>query len=191
MLNKIKNKQKILYSKINDPKLETQRSDQLWASSLEFDESWKKRISVMASYIDSPGVVADFGCGLMWLEQFLKPENNYIPIDYIRRDERTIVVDLNKEPIPKTNANIAFLSGVLEYIKEPVQFVNQLTNIGFSQIILSYCTIEKFNELTKRNQLNWKSHESIFDLLYLFTSRYYLTKIDDINNNTILVFRKK
>src|SRR5689334_450900 len=57
----------------------------LWSSLTEFDESWAERITYMAQFIDRPGVVADFGCGPMWLERMLQPCNSYLPVDYIRR----------------------------------------------------------------------------------------------------------
>jgi hypothetical protein len=170
---------------------ESQFNDKLWSSNTEFDETWKNRIALMASYIDIPGSVADFGCGMMWLESFLKEDNSYIPIDYIKRDDRTIVLDLNNNSISQINADIAFLSGVLEYVKDPQKFIFELTDIGFKKIIISYCTLEKFGSISARSDINWVSHESIFSLLTMFTVRYTLTAIDDVNGNTILAFTKK
>jgi len=163
----------------------------LWSTTSEFDEIWKKRITIMASNINIPGIVADFGCGLMWLEVLLNQENSYLPIDYIARDVRTLVIDLNVDPVPELNAEIAFLSGVLEYVKDVNNFVDQLTSRGFKKIILSYCTYEKFSDVNNRISLNWVSHESIFSILSLFTTKYNLIAIDDVNNNTILVFERK
>ena len=167
------------------------KKTELWTSETEFDTAWKKRIELMASYIDIPGKVADFGCGMMWLENFLKSENSYVPIDYIRRDERTIVIDLNVGPISAINAEIAFLSGILEYIEDIPKFISQLTDNNFKLIILSYCTLEKNSDVGVRKSLNWVSHVSLFELLSLFTNKYNLTAIDDFNINTILVFKKK
>ena len=163
----------------------------LWYSESEFDEVWKNRIAVMASYINISGTVADFGCGLMWLEPLLKPENRYLPIDYITRDSRTLVINLNVDLIPEINAEIAFLSGVLEYVEDVNNFIDQLINRNFKKIILSYCTLEKFNNLNSRISLNWVSHKSIFEILYLFSSKYSLVNIDDVNGNTIFIFDQK
>jgi len=163
----------------------------LWSNESEFDELWKMRITVMASYIDISGVVADFGCGLMWLEPLLNQSNSYLPIDYIARDSRTLVLDLNVDQIPDLNVDIAFLSGILEYIKDVNAFINQLTNRNFKKIILSYCTLEKFNNINSRISLNWVSHISIFEILLLFTKEYDLIAIDHFNENTIFVFKKK
>ncbi|MBD2176644.1 hypothetical protein H6F42_06910 [Pseudanabaena sp. FACHB-1998] len=170
------------------PKKKKKENIGLWSSNWEFDEEWKNRISTMAAYINTSGTVADFGCGLMWLEPLLKPENTYLPIDYIARDERTLVIDLNKDLLPELNADIAFLSGVLEYVIDIENFVYNLTNKNFKKIILSYCTLEKFSDVNGRESLNWVSHKSIFDILSMFTSKYSLSAINDVKGNTIFVF---
>ncbi len=168
-----------------------QQTKILWNSESEFDEAWKNRIAVMASYINVSGTVADFGSGLMWLEPLLKSKNSYLPIDYVSRDSRTLVVNLNVDLIPEMNAEIAFLSGVLEYIEDVNNFIDQLINRNFKKVILSYCTLEKFNNLNSRISLNWVSHKSVFEILYLFSSRYNLVNINDVNGNTIFVFDQK
>ena len=163
----------------------------LWSSSVEFDESWKRRITAMASHIKGPCSVADFGCGMMWLEQFLPPGCTYVPIDIARRDERTIVLDLNRDPLTAIQAEVAFLSGVLEYVENVELFAQKLTGAGFRQIILSYCTLDKFGDLNNRKNLNWLSHKSLFELLAIFLPAFDLTALDDVNGNTILSFNRK
>jgi hypothetical protein len=167
-------------------------ANKLWSQSSEFDEAWKKRISRMASYIDKSGTVVDFGCGMMWLEQFLGSGNVYFPIDYIRRDDRTLVVDFNNDPFPKISGHVAFLSGSLEYVKDMKGFIRNLMAADFRQIVISYCTIEKIPHMRGRLGLNWVSHESVFSLLELFCEQYNLTQFDNsMDTNTIMVFRKK
>ena len=147
----------------------------LWSDEKEFDENWKRRISAMAAFIDMPGPVADLGCGMRWLEQFLREENPYVPVDYVRRDERTLVIDFNADKLPELGAKVAFLSGSLEYVKEAVMFLGTLTGMGFEQIILSYCTTEKFHDMKVRRGLNWTSHLSIYQILTALTGQYDLT----------------
>lgn len=145
----------------------------------------------MASYIREPCSVADFGCGMMWLESLLPKGSTYYPFDYIRRDERTVVLNLNHDPLPPINAEVAFLSGVLEYIEDLAGFAQMLAAADFKKIILSYCTLEKFENLKNRESLNWVSHQSLFEFLAIFLGDYNLSAIDDVNNNTILVFDRK
>ena len=163
----------------------------LWSSPLDFDEVWKVRIARMASHIRRPSSVADFGCGMMWLETCLPPGSIYLPVDYVRRDERTIVVDLNRDPFPAVTGDVAFMSGVLEYVADVEGFAGNLEKAGFKKIILSYCTLEKRSDMNGRTSLNWVSHKSLFDLLPIFLGGYNLSAIDDVNDNTILVFDRK
>ncbi len=162
-----------------------------WSSPAEFDETWKRRIQVMASYIRGPGRVADFGCGPMWLKSFLPAGNTYLGIDSFRRDEHTLVLDLNRDSLSRIQADIAFLSGILEYIQEIPRFIENLTALPFRQIITSYCTLENFPDLKHRQSLNWVSHESLLTLLPHFLRHCDLAALDDVNKNTILVFSRK
>lgn len=169
-----------------------QAGEKLWSKSSEFDESWKKRISLMASYLQPEGVVADLGCGMMWLEQYLGVGHGYLPVDYVRRDDRTLVIDFNAGPLPDLKADVAFLSGSLEYVRDVPAFVRRLVELNFSQVVLSYCTLEKCPDLRARAALNWVSNESIFNMLALFSGHYDLTAIDSSHGtNTILVFKRK
>jgi hypothetical protein len=160
----------------------------LWANREEFHESWKGRIEKMSRYLRPPSTVADFGCGMMWLEEFLPRECTYLPIDYIQRDARTLLVDLNEQPLPRIAADTAFFSGVLEYIVDLQHLATQLAAGSFRRVIVSYCTLDKYPDMASRRQLNWVSHKSTLDLLALFVPRFAMTAIDDFNNNSIFVF---
>ncbi|MEJ0000266.1 MAG: TylF/MycF/NovP-related O-methyltransferase [Verrucomicrobiota bacterium] len=159
----------------------------LWSQSSEFDDAWKERIATMASYIRKPCSVMDFGCGQMWLEPLLPPGCTYLPLDYIRRDERTLVVDLNRDPLPAVKADVAFLSGVLEYVEDIEGFAARLTAAGFQKIILSYCLRETIGGLGSRKELNWVCHKTLPELLAIFLPNYDLAAIRRIKDNTILV----
>lgn len=172
-------------------KFDATAAKQVWEKEISFDTKWKFRIERMVSYIDVPGVVADFGCGMMWLEQYLGPGNSYLPIDYISRDDRTVVFDLNSKNKPEIKADIAFLSGVLEYVVDVNEFYSYLVVCKFKKIILSYCTTDLHSSLESRRSLNWVSHESLSGLLGIFLQDYQLESIDDVNTNTILVFNRK
>ncbi len=136
------------------PESSADAADPLFSKPAEFDEAWKARIAHLASFIDSPGPVLDIGCGMMWLEPLLARGNKYIPIDYVRRDDRTVVVDLNAQPLPAIDAEFAFMSGVLEYIQDVPGFLRQLTRRKIRRIMLTYCTIECWWKMPLRKSLN-------------------------------------
>ena len=73
----------------------------------------------MASYIpDDCKSVLDVGCGKMWLKEFLKPSVKYYGLDYVARDDETIVCDLNKREFPDIKTDVCFCSGVIAYVNE-------------------------------------------------------------------------
>jgi hypothetical protein len=141
----------------------------------------------MAEYCGKSGTVVDFGCGEMWLEKCLKPLHKYVPLDMIRRDERTIVHDFRSTPLPNIRGDVAFLSGILEYLPNPEQFLVYLSSMGFSRIVMSYCTTEKFSDFGQRNDFGWISHLSALDILGIMCSRYVLSSMDEWQSNTIFV----
>lgn len=180
----------IFYKQQAEVELREQGETQ-WSSSVEFDESWKLRIEIMARHINVPGIVADFGCGMMWLKPLLPPANTYLGIDCLPRTPETIVLDLNTGSLEGVDADIAFLSGVLEYIEDLDGFARKLKARNFRQIILSYCTLEKHPDMATRLNCNWMSHESLFQILGYFLPEYHLTALDEINNhNTIMAFER-
>jgi hypothetical protein len=166
-------------------------ADPLWSHAAEFDQSWTERIRAMAQYIDRPGAVADFGCGPMWLEHYLPPQNSYLPIDYIRRDVRTIVVDLRRDPLPPLHATVAFMSGVLEYIPDLQALVAQVERQDFTRVIASYNTVERVPRKAARESINWVNHLRLDELLALFLPSFDLIHMQIIGTNTVVVFDRK
>jgi hypothetical protein len=137
-----------------------------WEELEYFDESWKKRIKVMASFIAPGESVIDLGCGKMWLKPLLK-NNTYWPVDYRRRDEKTVLANFNRHQYPDIRADVAFLSGTLEYIEDYEWFVRQVSSRS-SRCIVSYCTTEYHPDLKVRIRKAWKSHLSRSTLVRLF-----------------------
>ncbi len=73
--------------------------------------------------------VADLGCGWMILQRYLDHSTNYVPVDLIARDPRTIICDFNREPPPKTGVPAAACLGLLGYLDRPDQFMNSLSQL--------------------------------------------------------------
>ena len=151
----------------------------------------KERIALMAELLPTKGTVLDFGCGKMWLREFIDESNiTYKGLDYVSRDKNTIVCDINSESIPEIDYNIAFLSGFLEYVDNPQNFINQIAKKA-NTVVVSYCTTDNFPELDKRIERTWKNHLADADIVNLFDREdYELVKKNDYRN-TIYVFEKK
>lgn len=177
---------KIVWSKFKS----MARGKRSWEELEYFDESWKKRIEQMASYIVPGESVIDLGCGKMWLKPLLS-NSIYYPVDYKRRDESTVVANLNGHEYPDIQADVAFVSGTLEYIEDYEWFVREVCSRS-NKCIVSYCTTECFPDLNVRNQKAWKSHLSRSTLLRLFTKNgmHVDTESNAIARNPIFVFSK-
>jgi hypothetical protein len=163
----------------------------LFSRPAEFDEAWKARIAHLAGFVDSAGPVMDIGCGMMWLEPLLVRGNKYIPVDRVRRDNRTLVVDLNTQPLPDVPAEFAFMSGVLEYIQDVPRFLRQIITRRFRRILLSYCTRECWPKMAVRRSLNWVSHESLEDLLNVLLPEYALVALERFQKHVAVVVEKR
>jgi len=161
--------------------------DRLFSKPAEFDEAWKDRIAHLAAFVDTSGPVMDIGCGMMWLEPLLVRGNQYIPIDCLRRDHRTLLVDLNAQPLPDVAAEFAFMSGVLEYVQDVPLFLRQVMARRFRRILLTYCSLECWWKMPLRRSLNWVSHESLEDLLNVLLTSYTLVALERFQKHVALV----
>jgi hypothetical protein len=162
-----------------------------WENIEYFDESWKARISKMTNYISPGSSVLDLGCGKMWTREFIPADCIYIPVDYVRRDDHTIVCDFNKNEFPGSKADFAFVSGCLEYVKDYEWFIKQIANSS-KKCILSYCTLEKFPDIKERENLTWVNNLKRDDVVKLFENNNFKLFNEDIteSNNSIFVFHK-
>lgn len=164
-----------------------------WKDIEYFDEEWKIRIEKMASYIfTGTHSIIDLGCGQMWLKQFLPAGCNYFGIDYKYRGEGSFVYDLNQYQYPGFNADVVFVSGCLEYIKDYKWLVNKISLSG-KKVIISYCTREQFPNELQRRKLGWVNHLSSIQLIQVFSENKMKLKEQTITtlNNLIFIFENE
>lgn len=133
-----------------------------WSEIEYFDANWKKRIAVMAGMIPAGATVLDLGCGMEWLKDHLPEGSGYVGVDYVGRSQNTIICDFNKREFPDERADVAFVSGCLEYIEDAPWFVSEISKHTDS-CLLSYCTPEE----CPRREPGWRnsySHQGIVEL---------------------------
>lgn len=138
-----------------------------WKEIEYFDEKWKKRISQMSKYIKPGDSVVDYGCGQMWLKDFLDPTCAYYGVDYCDRGDGTIICDFNKMQFPAQGATAAFVSGCIEYVENPGWFISNIVT-HHSKCVISYCCTDNFPDMRHRNSLGWKNHLTKAELISLF-----------------------
>jgi hypothetical protein len=102
----------------------------------DLDTRWDGRARLAAEWLQAETGVADIGCGLMTLEPFLPAATTYVPMDLVRRDGRTLVVDLARDRIPEVACSAAVMLGVLEYLDDIGFVLRQLPR--FPKAVISY-----------------------------------------------------
>jgi hypothetical protein len=166
------------------------RRETSWQQLEYFDESWKTRIVEMARFIAPGESVVDLGCGKMWLKPLLN-NNEYHPVDYKQRDEGTVVANFSKHEYPAIDADVAFVSGTLEYVADTEWFVQQVSAHA-RRCIVSYCTTECYPDPKVRDRKAWKSHLSRSALVELFARNGMGLDAESaaVAQNPIFVFSK-
>jgi 2-polyprenyl-3-methyl-5-hydroxy-6-metoxy-1,4-benzoquinol methylase len=133
-------------------------SKRTWKDVETFDELWKQRIQLMASFIPKEAkTILDVGCGKMWLREFIPATVKYSGIDYVARGEGCIVCDLNRAEFPEGSYDVIFVSGCLEYVEDYRWFLRTVAQRCRMRVLLSYCVLDHFNNLPQRRTLAWVS----------------------------------
>ncbi|QGP78287.1 methyltransferase domain-containing protein [Sphingobium sp. CAP-1] len=129
------------------------------------DYRWFDRAMAAGKLIpENIGRVLDLGCGDMKMEQCLPPGCSYIPLDVSKRDDRTIVVDLNRK-VPKIEADFVVGMGVLEYLLDVPNVLRKIAR----QIPEGLFSYHPFEKSPKRDRLamGWVNALSSKELIAL------------------------
>lgn len=142
-------------------------------SALDEGADWKRmrmRNRDVAMWIDeNVHSVIDYGAGEMFLKTLLSAGcAEYYPIDYIRRSDETIVCDLNAGDFPDISADVAVLTGILEFVTTAESLLRHVSATTKQKIILSYMTLEKFPDIEGRRISAYVNHfteQEVIDLM--------------------------
>ncbi len=112
-------------------------------------------------------------------------------MDKWAHDETVEVCDFNRKAFPSRMVDVAFASGVLEYLEDPRWFIGCLAQSA-RRCVVSYCTIDDFPEMRMRTKQKWQSHLRASELIECFTRHgMSLTKAEHSPHiGPILVFEK-
>ncbi len=158
-----------------------------WSNPANLEPAWDDRATQAAGFLPAGATVMDLGCGRMSLERALPPGCRYVPCDLVARDDRTLLCDFNRQPVPKPAGvtHIAAL-GVLEYLQEPRAFLGQLREFGVP-VVLSYCPTDFTGHLDRR-ALGWINHLSLRELTEeLSAAGFHLQSCLQPDSNQVLL----
>lgn len=135
-----------------------------WSDPSQLEAAWRSRALFAADFIPAGARVLDIGCGDMTLEKYLPFGCSYVPCDVVRRDDRTTILDLNREAPPAAlleGVDVVSMLGVWEYLYR-VRDVLAAFAAAKKTLLCSYCVTESTSHLDRR-ALGWvndfSSHE--------------------------------
>lgn len=163
-----------------------------WQEIEYFNESWKTRIKAMAAHVPPGTTVMDLGSGKEWLRGFLPKDCKYLAVDYKDRGSQNLVCDFNKHEFPTAAADVAFISGCLEYVQDFEWFIERVCATVVTAIV-SYNTVELVPDKKERRSLAWKNDLSEDTLVSLFIKHNMrLDRIDrSVGKNPVFIFRRQ
>jgi hypothetical protein len=131
-----------------------------------WQNDWAYRATLAAEWLTTARSVADLGCGGMTLEPYLLPSQTYVPVDIVARDDRTIILDLEKDDLSGIAADACVLLGVVSYLFDVPAVLVKL-HAAFDRIVLSYhvCAVD---EIDSRLENGWVNHFRYDELKALF-----------------------
>lgn len=123
-----------------------------WAKPESFAPQWSYRAGLAAQMIPAHSRVLDIGCGAMDLERVLPEDCTYQPCDLVRRDERTLVCDLNRGEFPDgVQPDVVTMLGVLEYLRDPLDVLRKVRALD-RPLICSYSITDRRPQLDRASQ---------------------------------------
>lgn len=185
-------KEKILSYKIFMP-------EKIMWSDLDDNIDWdlmRFRVAMFSEWI-TPDVksVVDYGAGRMFLQEYLASDVAYYPVDYIRRNEQTILCDLNQGTFPDISTDVAICSGVLEFIYTAEKLLKHVCEHTGKKVILSYLGVDNFPDIEGRRASAYVSDFSEKQIVEIMKVNGFVLekKVEDPVNHACMVymFRKE
>lgn len=170
----------------------------MW-SDLDDNIDWdlmRFRVAMFSEWI-TPDVksVVDYGAGRMFLQEYLAPDVAYYPVDYIYRNEQTILCDLNLGTFPDIPTDVAICSGVLEFIFTAEKLLKHVCAHTSKKIILSYLGVDNFPDIEGRRASAYVSDFSEKQIIDIMNESGFVLekKVTDPVNHACMVymFRKE
>lgn len=139
-----------------------------WTSPDGLEKWWDERTNLLAALIPAGSRVLEFGAGRRRLEERLPAGCTYIPSDLVERGPGTVVLDLNRRPLPDLlhlRPEVAIFGGVLEYVRDARGIAQWLASSGVTMSIASFDAfpqrlgwMRRYAELKRRVHHGYMNH---------------------------------
>lgn len=137
-------------------------------------QDWIKRIILMKDLIGEHNrSVLDIGCWEGELKEYLQGTIRYYGCDYVKRQQDTIVCDLNHYEFPTVDFDVAYISGSLEYMENLEWYFDQICKANH-EVILSYSLLEYFPLIDIRKKKSWVNHLTVLEIMEYMKRRKFL-----------------
>lgn len=147
-----------------------------WSQEKHLFKSWDERTQFLANQIVPNSIVFEFGAAKLALKEMLPKGCKYLHSDIVKRNEATIVADLNKILPDLPQVDYIVFSGVLEYVfevKDLLIHLSQFTN----HFVFSYAVTDTFQEKGKRRFNGWVSDLSEADVIAIAEDLHWKSNI--------------
>ncbi len=114
--------------------------------NVEYFRDWSDRSEIMSNMISSTcKSIMDLGCGEGHIRKYIDSSIQYYGVDYVERDNDTIICDLAIGEFPDIKVDTIFIAGVLEYLNNWEYVLSECCG-HCKQVVLSYSTTEKYQD---------------------------------------------
>jgi len=153
--------------------------------------AWDDRIGLLLHHVSENSDIMDLGCGLMTMENLLPVGCKYHPVDFIKRDERTIIADLNANQYPYVKTDYIICSGLIEYVKDVPKLFKELAKLS-DRIHFSYAIKRTGESARSRKKVNgWLNSYSEKQIKTIVQkSGFRVAKVGDWCNQKLFYLRK-
>ena len=147
--------------------------------------TWTRRAERAAQMIGSQESVVDLGCGMMALERYLPMTTRYIPVDVVRRDRRTTIVDINEQELPDLGGSCIVGLGIFEYIYDLPKVIRRMSDLCATALV-SYNALDDYPDQETRLGHAWVNSLTIHEFEELLSENGFQIdeKIRDADKKT-------
>lgn len=147
--------------------------------------NWNYRIERMLSYLkgyddDYISSFMDCGAGGQHLKKYISDKSKYIPVDHTNKWGKDVIIrDFNNGEFYDVMVDCIFLSGILEYILNPGEFIDNVCKHSNKIVLLSYNTTDVNNNISERESFGWNCHLSNKQIVDMFKKNKFRVRINE------------